>query len=123
MFRIHENTFIGLLPSIGNAYNHTKFVSLNNQQCMIQPALINFHPYQHNHSLRYYHFVVNLDRHVGLCNTFNELFKKACVPNKTEDLNIGIFNMITWINELKTWAKHISCECKCTFDGRKYYSN
>ena len=27
--------------------------------------------------------------------------------------------MITGINESKTLAKHISCECKCRFDGRK----
>ena len=27
--------------------------------------------------------------------------------------------MITGINELKTLTKHISCKCKCRFDGRK----
>ena len=27
--------------------------------------------------------------------------------------------MITGINESKTLAKHISCECKCKFDGRR----
>ena len=27
--------------------------------------------------------------------------------------------MITGINELKTLTKHISCKCKCKFDGRK----
>ena len=26
--------------------------------------------------------------------------------------------MITGINELKTLTKHISCECKCRFDGK-----
>ena len=31
--------------------------------------------------------------------------------------------MITGINESKTLAKHISCECKCNFDGKKYNSN
>ena len=29
------------------------------------------------------------------------------------------FNMITGINESKTLTKHISCECKCKFAGRK----
>ena len=27
--------------------------------------------------------------------------------------------MSTGINELKTLTKHILCECKCRFDGRK----
>ena len=33
-----------LLISIANASNHTKFMSLSNQKCMIQPILINLHP-------------------------------------------------------------------------------
>ena len=28
--------------------------------------------------------------------------------------------MITGINESKALTKHISCECKCNFYGRKY---
>ena len=31
--------------------------------------------------------------------------------------------MITGINESRTLTKHISCECKCKFDGRKCNSN
>ena len=31
-----------------------------------------------------------------------------------------MFNIITGINELKTLTKHISCECKCKFDGKNY---
>ena len=34
-----------------------------------------------------------------------------------------MFNMITGINESKTLTKHISCKCKCRFDGRKCNSN
>ena len=31
--------------------------------------------------------------------------------------------MITGINESKILTKHISCECKCIFDGRKCNSD
>ena len=31
--------------------------------------------------------------------------------------------MITGINKLKLFAKHLSCECKRSFDGRKCNSN
>ena len=31
--------------------------------------------------------------------------------------------MITGTNESKTLTKHISCKCKCRFDGRKCDSN
>ena len=67
--------------------------------------------------------MVNLDRGVGSCNTLNDLSNKMYVPNKTEDLNLNEFNMITEINESKTLTKHISYECKCKFDGIKCNSN
>ena len=62
---------------------------------------------------------VNLDRYVGSCNTQNDLSNKVCIPNKTKDLNLSVFNMITGINESKTLTKHISCEYKCRFDVTK----
>ena len=67
--------------------------------------------------------MVKLNTCVGNCNTLNELSNKVCVTNKTEDLNLSMFNMITEINESKTLAKYVSCECKCKFDGRKCNSN
>ena len=45
------------------------------------------------------------------------------VFQKTEDLNLSVLNMITGINESKTLTNHLSCKCKCKFDGRKYNSN
>ena len=47
-----------------------------------------------------------LDRCFRSCNTLNELSNKLCFPNKTEDLNLSVFNMITGRNELKTLTKH-----------------
>ena len=88
--------FVVLLSNIVNESNHVKCVSLSNH---------------------YYPFTVKLDRCVGSCNTLNDLSNKVCVPNKTEDLNLSMFNMITGINESKTLTKHISCKCKCKFDG------
>ena len=67
--------------------------------------------------------MVKLDRCVGSCNTFNGLSKRACVPNKTEDLKIHVFNMITGKNESETLTEDISCECKCRFNGEKCNSD
>ena len=52
--------------------------------------------------------MVNLDRCVQSCNTLNDLSNKVCVPNKTEYLNLNVFNLIAGVNELKTLTKHIS---------------
>ena len=98
-------------------------VSLSNQKCMTQPTLINLHPDEYSQEFHYYPFLVKLDRCLGNCNTLNDLSNKVCIPNKTEDLNLTVFNMITRINECKTLTKHISCKCKCKFGARRCNSN
>ena len=65
---------------------------------MIQPTLINLHPNEYSQEFHNYPFAVKLDRSVGSCNTLNDLSNKVCVPNKTEDLNLSVFNIITKIN-------------------------
>ena len=85
---------------------------------MIPPALMNLHPNEYGQELYYYPFTVKLDRCVRSCNTLNALSNKVCVPNKTEDLNIYVFNMITRKNESKILTKDLSCECKCRFDEK-----
>ena len=67
--------------------------------------------------------MVKLDRCIGSCNTVNDLPNKACIPNKTEDLILSVFNMIKGKYKSKTITKQIACECKCKFDGTKCRSN
>ena len=99
--------FIRLLTDLVNGSNHRKYVSLSNQKCMAQPTLSNLHPQDYNHEFHYYRFAVNLDRCVGSCITLNDLSNKVCVPNKTEDLNIHVFNMITGKNDSKILTKDV----------------
>ena len=53
----------------------------------------------------------------------NDLSDKVCVPNKTEDLSLSIFNIIIGINESKRLGHHISWKCKCKFGTTKCMSN
>ena len=90
---------------------------------MTQTTLSNLHPNEHSQEFHYYPFVVKLDRCVGSSNTLNDLSNKICVPNKTEDLNLSMFNMIIGINESKALTKNISFKCKCRLDERKCNSD
>ena len=90
----------------------------SHHKCIIQPTFINLHPIECSQEFHYHPFAIKLDKCVGSCTGINELSNKVCVPNKTEDLNLSVLNMITGINESKTLSKHISCECKCKFDVR-----
>ena len=123
MFGLIKKMFVVVLSNIVNASNHIRYVSLSNQKCKIQPTLINLHPNEYSQEFHHYPFAVKLDRCAGSFNTINDLSNKACVPNKAEDLNLRVFNMITDTNEWKTLPKHISYECKCKFDETKCKSN
>ena len=67
--------------------------------------------------------MVELDRCVGKCNTFDDLSDKVRVRNKTAYLNPSFFSMITGINESKTLTKPISSKYKCRLDERKCHSD
>ena len=84
-------------------------------------TLISLHPneYSDSQELHYYPFAVKLDRCVGSCNSLNDWSNKVCLPNKKEDLNLSVFNMIKGINESQTLTRYVSCECKCKFGGRQ----
>ena len=69
---------------------------------LIKKMFINLHRNEYTQGLHYYPFTVNLDRCVGICNAVNDLSTKVFVPNKTEDLNLSMFNMNTGLNESKT---------------------
>ena len=113
---------MGLSTGLVNGSNRTKSVLLSNQKYMIQATLINLHPNEYSPEFHFYSFAVKLDRCVGSFNTLNDLSNKVRVPNKTEDLNLNVIN-IAGINEWKTLMKHLSCECKCIFDGRNCNSD
>ena len=119
MFEIIKKIFIVLLSNVVSKSNHTNCLSLSNQKCMIQPNLINLRPNEYSQDSHYYRFTVKLNKCVGSYNTLNDFSNKVCVPKKTEDLNLNMFNMITRINEPKILTKDISCKCKWRFDGKK----
>ena len=107
MFGIIKKMFFVLLSSLVIASNYTKRVLLSIQKCETQLTLINLHPNEYSQEFHYYPFLVKLDRCSGSCYTLNELSKKICIPHKTGDLNLNVFNMISGINESKTLAKDI----------------
>ena len=62
-------SFSGSLTSKANAFGRTKCISLKNQPCMTRPTVIDLNQHEHNQGLRYYPFMISLDRCIGSCNT------------------------------------------------------
>ena len=73
-------------------------MSLSNQKCLTELILINLHSNEYSQELHYYQFVIQLDKCNGSCNTLNDLSNKVRFPNKTEGLNLSMFNMVTVMN-------------------------
>ena len=98
------------------AHDRTEYVLLNDEPCMFRPTLIYLNPVE----LKYYPFMINLDKCNGNCNVLSQ---KICVTKETKDINIKVFHMITNKEEAKTMTKHISCDCKCKFISTTCNSN
>ena len=94
--------------SIINGSKHTKCVSLTNQKCEIQPIYILMNKDQ-NFTTIYIQLEAVGWKESGSCIPFNDLPNEVCVPNKTECLNLSVFNMITGINKSKALTKHHMC--------------
>ena len=58
----------------------TKCVSLHNEACIVRPFLIDLNPVE----LKYYPFVISLDKCSGSCSPATILSPKVWVPSKTK---------------------------------------
>ena len=94
----------------------TKYLSLNDESCMVRPSLIDLNPGE----LKYYPFKISLYECNGSCNV---LSSKISVVRKTKEINVKVFNMITNKNEAKAMSKHISYDYKSKFSSITYNSN
>ena len=92
--------FIGILSfsrSLASAVKvpgRKKRRSLNNEPYLARPTLIELR----SNEISYYSFMVSVDRCDECCKALDGLSSRICVPNKTEDVNLNVFKMITRIN-------------------------
>ena len=86
-------TFIVLSTSLVNSSKHTKYVTSSNQRLNLLLSI--YIPMNTVKNYTTIHFRFNQ------INVSNKVF----VPNKIEDLNIHVFNMITGKNDSKLFNK------------------
>ena len=51
--------------------------------------------------LHYCSFVISMNLCNGSCNTVEDPFGRVCIPDKIENVNLKVFNVIKSINESK----------------------
>ena len=70
------------MASMANVSNFTTYISYNNHLWIIIPTLIDLNYNEYNQGLRYYPFMVNLDRCNGSCNTLANPSGRICAPKQ-----------------------------------------
>ena len=103
MFSLIKQVFVVLL-SFSESLS-TKCLFLNDEPCMVRPALIDMNPIE----LKNYPFMISLNKCTG---SYNVLSPKICIPKETKDIYVKALNKITNKNEAKAMTEHISCDCK-----------
>ena len=69
----------------------TKCVLFKERTYMTRPTLVDLNPVEGN----YYPSMISLDKFKVCCNFFDDLSTKICIPSKTKNVNVIVFNLIT----------------------------
>lgn len=70
-----------------------------------QPTVIDLN----SDEFHYDPFIISMSRFIMSCDTVKDPLGRRYVPNKIEDVNQELFNIIKRINESKALRKHTSC--------------
>ena len=121
MFRFIKNaiftamTFFSFnsLSAIPLNANSLKCVSMNNQECRTRTKIIN----TNNNEPVLYPFSIKLNKCSGTCNNTNDPCPKLCVPNIIKNINVGVFNLMSFTNQTRHIEWHEGYKCKCRLNA------
>ena len=121
MFRFIKNaiftamTFFSFnsLSAIPLNPNSLKCVSMNNQECRTRTKIIN----TNNNEPVLYPFSITLNKCSGTCNNTNDPCPKLCVPNIIKNINVGVFNLMSFTNQTRHIEWHEGYKCKCRLNA------
>ena len=107
MFRLIKKISMGLLISIVNASNHTKFASLSNQKCMIQPTFNHLHLRDNTHmtSMKIVQFSRSPTPFVHLRPKFFHSLDLGCPISRNPPLQM-IINQLKE-NTIQVWLLYV----------------
>ena len=86
---------------------------MNNQECKIRTKIININ----NNKPTFYPFSIKVNKCSGSCNNTKDPYNKLCVPNVVKNINVKVFNLMSWINQTRHMEWHETCKCKCRLDA------
>ena len=71
--------------------------SMKNQECKVREEVINVD----NNNPMFHPFSVKVNKCSGNCNNINDTYPRLCVPNVVKNINLKVFNLISWSIQTK----------------------
>ena len=71
-------------------------MSLNKRPCQAKPILADINA---NEPV-FYPFTVGVSKCGGSCKTVNDPYTRICVPNKSRQMYVKLFNLMSRVNEI-----------------------
>ena len=63
-----------------------------NQECKVRPQTVNVY----SDETVFFPFSIETSKCAGNCNNINDPYVKMCVPDVVKNLNVKVFNPMTW---------------------------
>ena len=86
---------------------------MKNQECKTRTKIININ----NNQPEFYPFSIKVNKCSARCNNINDLYAKLCVPDVVKNINVKVFDLMSWSNQKKRTECHETCKCKCRLDS------
>ena len=93
--------------------NSLECVSMNIQECKTRTKIIN----TNNNEPVFSPFSIKINKCSGSCNNINDPYAKICVPDIAKNINVKVFNLMSWSNQTRPIEWYETCKCKCRLDA------
>ena len=70
---------------------------MNNQEYKVRPQIVNVN----GDDPVFFSFSIKTSKCSGSCNNINNPCAKLCVPDVLENVNVKVFNLMSWTNETR----------------------
>ena len=77
--------------------NSLECVSMNNRECKVREEVINVN----TNNPVFYPFSIKVNKYSGNCNNINDPCARLCVPDVVKNINLKVFNLVSWSNQTK----------------------
>ena len=70
----------------------------------------------------FYPFSIKVNKCGGSCNNINDTYARLCVPDAIKNINVKVFNLVSWSNQTKHIEWHETYKCKCRLNSSVCYN-